>query len=559
MNTNKTIITTLAIAALAVNVAGATSNNTIVGTDNTISANSTSSMVSGFQNHIDANNAFAFGTDNTVTGENGFAGGNNATAAGRNSFAFGSHAESLIEYTIAMGNQARTSAYNTIAIGNGAYANGESTVVIGRTNTVNAENATVIGSNNGTIESGHGVVIGYNNQVLDNSKEQLAFGSNNKTKGQGAVVIGTHGQAGAIDALAIGNNTLADTPNAVALGTNSTTDTTISTDHIYINGKKFDFAGGVADSTVSVGTTNKAGMSGVMNYKRTITNVAAGRIDSTSTDAVNGSQLNAVINSLNFTTVGDGNNTTVSQTTNLNGGMEFAVNVNKDLHDMNSVNFGTNVDTVRSVVNKEKAHFFNGDTNAAVTHDGLKLENTNTLDTASYTMNGMTADSNGKHVEFTTKNITAGGQQLHDVADGVADTDAVDMRQLRAQNQVGMAQINQTNARLNKLGASSAALAGLHPLDFNRNDKVSYAISYGHYRNSNAVALGVFARPNERIMLGFGATLGAENQYNVSVAFKTGKGSDYVQEAKDAQSRISKLEALVNQLVEEVELSKQSK
>lgn len=549
---------TATIASLAVNVMAA-NNNTLVGTDNNITATSHSSLVSGFQNHIDANNAFAFGTDNTVTGENGFAGGNNATAAGRNSFAFGSHAESLIEYTIAMGNQARTSAYNTIALGNGAYANGESTVVIGRTNTVNAENATVIGSNNGTVGSGHGVVIGYNNKVLDNSKEQLAFGSNNKTKGQGAVVIGTHGQAGAIDALAIGNNTLADTPNAVALGTNSTTDTAVSTDHIYINGKKFDFAGGVADSTVSVGTTNKAGMSGVMNYKRTITNVAAGRIGSTSTDAVNGSQLNAVINSLNFTTVGDGNNTTVSQTTNLNGGMEFAVNVNKDLHDMNSVNFGTNVDTVHSVVNKEKAHFFNGDTNAAVTHDGLKLENTNTLDTASYTMNGMTADSNGKHVEFTTQNITAGGQQLHDVADGVADTDAVNMRQLRAQNQVGMAQINKTNARLNKLGASSAALSGLHPLDFNRNNKASYAVSYGHYRNANAVALGAFYRPNERVMIGAGMTLGSENQYTLNIAFKTGKGSEYLQEAKDKDSRISKLETLVQQLIKEVELSKQSK
>lgn len=550
---NKTVTAVLTISALAVNVAGAASNNTLGGTNNTISATSTSSAVWGFQNSISANNALAFGTNNTVTGENGFAGGNDAKASGRNSFAFGSHAESLVEYTIAMGNQARTSAYNAIAIGNGAYANGESTVVIGRTNTVNAENATVIGSNNGTVASGHGVVIGYNNQVLDNSKEQLAFGSNNKTKGQGAVVIGTHGQAGAIDALAIGNNTLADTPNAVALGTNSTTDTTVSTDHIYINGKKFNFAGGVADSTVSVGTTNKAGMSGVMNYKRTIINVAAGRIDSTSTDAVNGSQLNAVINSLNFTTVGDGNNTTVSQTTNLNGGMEFAVNVNKDLHDMNSVNFGTNVDTVRSVVNKEKAHFFNGDTNAAVTHEGLKLENTNTLDTASYTMDGMVSDSNGKHIEFTTQNITVGNQQIHDVADGVADTDAVNMRQLRTQNQVGMAQINQTNARLNKLGASSAALAGLHPLEFNRNDKVSYAVSYGHYRNSNAVALGAFIRPNERVMIGVGATLGAENQYNVSVSFKTGKGADYVAEAKDAQSRISKLEALVAKLMAEVE------
>ena len=174
-------------------------------------------------------------------------------------------------------------------------------------------------------------------------------------------------------------------------------------------------------------------------------------------------------------------------------------------------------------------------------------------------MGGMVADNNGKHIELTTKKITVGNQQIHDVADGVANTDAVNMRQLRAQNQVDMAQINQTNARLNKLGASSAALAGLHPLDFNRNDKVSYAISYGHYRNSNAIALGVFARPNERIMLGFGATLGAENQYNLSLSFKTGKGSDYIQEAKDKDSRISKLETLVQQLIKEVELSKQSK
>ena len=549
---NKTVTAVLAISALAVNVAGATSNNTVGGTNNTISTNSTSSAVWGFQNNIDANNALAFGTNNAVTGENGFAGGNNATAAGRNSFAFGSHAESLVEYTIAIGNQARTAAYDSVAIGNGAFVSGESSVAFGRSNNVTGENSVAVGANNGTVSGGQSAIVGYNNRI-GSQKEQLVFGSNSESNGQGSLVFGTHAKSLATDAVAFGNNTLADTPNAVALGTNSTTDTTVSTDHIYINGKKFNFAGGVADSTVSVGTTNKAGMSGVMNYKRTITNVAAGRIGSTSTDAVNGSQLNAVINSLNFTTVGDGNNTTVSQTTNLNGGMEFAVNVNKDLHDMNSVNFGTNVDTVRSVVNKEKAHFFNGDTNAAVTHDGLKLENTNTLDTASYTMNGMTADSNGKHVEFTTQNITAGGQQLHDVADGVADTDAVNMRQLRAQNQVGMAQINQTNARLNKLGASSAALAGLHPLEFNRNDKVSYSISYGHYRNSNAVALGVFARPNERIMLGFGATLGAENQYNVSVSFKTGRGADYVAEARDAQSRISKLEALVAKLMAEVE------
>lgn len=550
---NKTVTAVLAISALAVNVAGATSNNTVGGTNNTISTNSTSSAVWGFQNNINANNALAFGTNNTVTGENGFAGGNNATAAGRNSFAFGSHAESLVEYTVAMGNQARTSAYNTIAIGNGAYANGESTVVLGRTNTVNAENATVIGSNNGTVASGHGVVVGYNNKVQGSDKEMLAFGSNNTVQNQGATVLGSHGQALAVDSLALGNNTVADVQNSVALGTNATTEEAVSTDHIYINGEKYDFAGGVANSTVSIGATNKAGNGGVQNYKRTLTNVAAGRVDGTSTDAINGSQLNAVINALKFTTVVDGDNTTVHKTQNIDGGKEFSVSVNKDLTNMNSIQFGTVNDPQHNYIGKNGNHVFNEEINSDYGANGFKVENTDNLDNAQFNMDGMTADSNGKYIEFTTQNITAGNQQIHDVADGVADTDAVNMRQLRAQNQVGMAQINQTNARLNKLGASSAALAGLHPLDFNRNDKVSYAISYGHYRNSNAVALGAFIRPNERLMIGVGATLGAENQYNVSVSFKTRKGSDYVQEAKDAQSRISKLEALVAKLLTGVE------
>lgn len=552
MNTNKKVMmATLTISALAVNVLAA-NNNFVGGTDNIVETGVKSAGVVGYQNTIKGNNAVAFGENNIAAGTNSFAGGNDSKALGRDSFAYGAHAEATVEYTVAIGSQARTAAYNTIAIGNGAYANGESTVVLGRTNTVNAENATVVGSNNGAVASGHGVVVGYNNKVQGSDKEMLAFGSNNTVQNQGATVLGSHGQAVAVDSLALGNNTVADVQNSVALGTNSTTEEAISTDHIHINGERYDFAGGVANSTVSIGANNKAGNGGVQNYKRTLTNVAAGRVDGTSTDAINGSQLNAVINALKFTTVAEGTNTTVTQSTNIDGGKEFAVHVNKDLANMNSVNFGTNVDPVRSVVNKEKAHFFNGDTNAAVTHDGLKLENTNTLDTASYTMNGMTADSNGKYVEFTTQNITAGGQQLHDVADGVADTDAVNMRQLKAQSQAGLNEINATNQRLNKLGASSAALSGLHPLDFNRNDKASYAVSYGHYRNANAVALGAFYRPNERTMFGIGMSLGAEKQFTANVAFKVGKGSDYVAEAKGENARISQLEKLVEALTKEV-------
>lgn len=558
MNTNKkAMVTALAISSLAVNVLAA-DNNFVGGTDNIVETGVKSAGVVGYQNTIKGNNAVAFGENNIAAGTNSFAGGNDSKALGRDSFAYGAHAEATVEYTVAIGSQARTAAYNTIAIGNGAYANGESTVVLGRTNTVNAENATVVGSNNGEIKSGQGAVVGYSNQVLDNSKEQLTFGSNNKTKNQGATVVGSHSQAVAVDSLALGNNAVADVQNSVALGTNATTGEVITTDHIFINGERYDFAG-VADSTVSVGATNKAGNSGVADYKRTITNVAAGRVDGNSTDAINGSQLNAVINALKFTTVAEGTNTTVTQSTNIDGGKEFAVHVNKDMVNMNSVQFGTVNDPQHNYIGKNGSHVFNEEINSDYGANGFKVENTDNLDNAQFNMNGMTADSNGKHIEFTTQNITAGNQQIHDVADGVADTDAVNMRQLKAQSQAGLNEINTTNQRLNKLGASSAALAGLHPLDFNKDDKASYAISYGHYRSSNAVALGAFYRPNERTMFGIGMSLGAEKQFTANVAFKVGKGSDYVQEAKDAQSRISKLEALVNQLVEEVELSKQSK
>lgn len=555
---NKTVLMTATIASLAVNVFAA-DNNFIGGTNNTVTNNAKSVGVVGYQNTVGGNNAVAFGENNIAAGTNSFAGGNDSKALGRDSFAYGAHAEATVEYTVAIGSQARTAAYNTIAIGNGAYANGESTVVLGRTNTVNAENATVVGSNNGEVKSGQGAVVGYSNQVLDNSKEQLTFGSNNKTKNQGATVVGSHSQAVAVDSLALGNNTVADVQNSVALGTNATTEEVISTDHIFINGEKYDLAGGVANSTVSIGANNKAGNGGVQNYKRTLTNVAAGRVDGTSTDAINGSQLNAVINALKFTTVAEGTNTTVTQSTNIDGGKEFAVHVNKDLVNMNSVQFGTVNDPQHNYIGKNGSHVFNGEINSDYGANGFKVENTDNLDNAQFNMDGMTADSNGRHIEFATQNITAGNQQIHDVADGVADADAVNMRQLKAQSQAGLNEINTTNQRLNKLGASSAALAGLHPLDFNKDDKASYAISYGHYRSSNAVALGAFYRPNERTMFGIGMSLGAEKQFTANVAFKVGKGSDYVQEAKDAQSRISKLEALVNQLVEEVEISKQSK
>ena len=507
---NKTLTTALAISALAVNVAGATSNNTVGGTDNTISATSTSSAVWGFQNNIDANNALAFGTNNTVTGENGFAGGNNATAAGRNSFAFGSHAESLVEYTVAIGNQARVSSYDSVAIGNGAFVSGESSVALGRTNNVTGENSVAIGANNGTVAGGQSAVVGYNNKI-GADKEQLVFGSNSESSGQGALVFGTHAKAVAMDAVAFGNNTIADKPNAVAIGTNSVTDDAVGVDGITINGTRHVFAGEQPASVVSFGSKARAGAGGVTQYNRQLTNVSAGQISAASLDAVNGSQLYAAIDEIE---------------TN-------AKQIAKNKQNIKDLAVG--VQMLGDVVSD---------------HEQAIAGHTTAIANNTARVNGNTSAINslGQKVTANTADIRA----LEHVADNhEGRITTLENRSLGLANDINN-KVNNLGQRVNRLGASSAALAGLHPLDFNRNDKVSYAVSYGHYRNSNAVALGVFARPNERIMLGFGATLGAENQYTVNLAFKTGKGSDYIAEAKDAQSRISKLEALVNKLMSEI-------
>ena len=505
---NKTVLMTATIASLAVNVFAA-NNNTLVGTDNNITATSHSSLVSGYQNTINANNALAFGTNNTVTGENGFAGGNNATAAGRNSFAFGSHAESLVEYTVAIGNQARVSSYDSVAIGNGAFVSGESSVALGRTNNVTGENSVAIGANNGTVAGGQSAVVGYNNKI-GSQKEQLVFGSNSESSGQGALVFGTHSKAVAMDAVAFGNNTIADKSNAVAIGTNSVTDDAVGVDGITINGTRHVFAGEQPASVVSFGAKARAGAGGVTQYNRQLTNVSAGQISADSLDAVNGSQLFAAIDEIE---------------TN-------AKQINKNKQNIKDVAIGLNM--LGDVVND---------------HEQAIAGNTTAIANNTNRINGNTSAINSLGQKVTAN--TADIRSLEHVADNhEGRITTLENRSLGLANDI-KSKVNNLGQRVNKLGASSAALAGLHPLEYNKNDKGSFAISYGRYRNANAIALGAFYSPNEKVRLGFGITLGGETQFNINAAFRTGRGSEYEPQAKNGEleqlrQEVETLKALVN-------------
>lgn len=816
---NKTLVILAAMAAISGTTFAAGVNNTVdpnatlygaeaYGKSNVIEAGGTSAFAVGYNNTVSKDNAFVYGNANKAKGTNSIAGGEYSTAAGRNSVAIGSSAQALKDDTFAIGSQARANGTDALAFGNGAYAennstiaigktvkaeadsavaigvrtnaSGNSTVAIGRDNSVSAANTTVIGSNNGSIAADQSVVVGYNNTIVGTDPEQLVFGSNSKTEGQGAIAVGTHAEATAMDALAIGNNTLADNANSVAIGTNSVTDSVVNTTSASIGGKTYTFAGTNALSTLSVGSDARSSANGAANYKRTITNVAAGRISDTSTDAINGSQLNAAVKAIDknhqdikdtaigLQMLGDvvadhevaiaankqaaadamaeakkhgsvvaGDNVVVTTSTNSNGGIEYKVATKKDV-DLTSANFGSVSDPVHNTITKDGMGVFNGDVDTQYKASGMVIENRDNLDTATHDINGVTADSNGRHVAFTTDGIDAGSQVINNVKAGVKDTDAVNYKQLKdsistesviadsrvdniasvgvlngkstgdanaqygvyvsrttvdaiakgsnrfagddvikverwvapsnvadlttfkydgnkaatktpltykangvtkttmladgldftngsnttasvdangvvkydlnkditvdsvkagkvvadkaniagiaidnnginaggktitnvarginANDAVTVGQLNDvrtamsngdaatlnranayTDSRVSETTAQNAALAALHPLDFNKNDKFQIATGVGNYKNKTAVALGAFYQPNENTMFSVGATLGAHrNVVNAGATFRFGKHSEMNTDRHDAlEAKVKSLE-----------------
>ena len=685
-------------------------NNVAIGM--VVTTNSNNSVGIGTAVTTNSNNSVGIG-NNVVNNLSNSIGIGNGVATDFNTIGIGNGVETKVQDTIAVGNGVISNGESSVAIGNGIHADGVKTVnigtnvnakgvssiVVGRDTTVNGDDTTVVGANNGTVDADQSAIFGYNNIVKDNSKEQLIFGSNSTTEGQGATVVGSHAAATAIDALALGNNTIADVQNGVAIGTNSVTESAVGTSNIKDNTTDIRFsnstyAGSNPDSVVSFGTNGRAGAGGVTSYTRQLQNVAAGRISSTSTDAINGSQLyDVALEAQKYNTLVDGTNTTVESKDNAFGRKEYKVNVNKDLVDMNSASFGKVTDDVHSYIGKDKVHFFDGttSTNTKVDANGMKLENTDNLDAAEYTMDGMTANSNGKSISFTTNGISAGGQIINNVKAGVADTDAVNYKQLKdsistesviTDNQVdniaavrvvngkstgdanaqygvyvskntvtdiakaankfegdsvikvetttgadhtadtttfkfdgneaakvlpvsykanggatnkvmadkglnfvngnhinasvgadGLVRFdldqnipNQINSNANAINglsdkvaknhkisehgiAGTAALAALHPLDFDPDHKLDVMAGYGHFHGSNSVALGAAYRPNEDLMFTVGSTVGnGDTVVNAGVSYKVGAKSGVsrskVAVAKDVADMKREMEAM---------------
>ena len=461
---------------------------------------------------------------------------------------------------------------NTVTGTNGAKSADNLVMGVGNTAS-NVQHLTAIGSKNTVSDANNTVIVGDNRKVT---------GANN------SVIIGSSDAETTTtvnDAVAIGHNTEVSAEGGVALGSKSKATVAAGAAGYDISTK----AASTDTSSTWKATASAVSVGDVANdVTRQITSVAAGTND---TDAVNVAQLKKVETKIStveadakkHTTVVAGDNTTVTPGTNANGGAEYKVAVNKDLVEMSSANFGKATDDVRARIDKDSARFFNGSENIGVTPKGIQIENTDTLEQAKFDKYGMYASEGSTTVYFKTDGISAGDQIINNVKAGVADTDAVNVSQLkRVQDQIaastqvttvtagdhikvtptvngnthdykvsladdiaGQITNNTTNInkntndiknikgdlskidkRVDKSVAGAAALAALHPLDFDPDAKWDFAAGYGHYRSGDAAAIGAFYRPNEDVQLSVGSTVGSdETVFNAGLSVKVGAHS----------------------------------
>lgn len=422
----------------------AAGNNSIsIGSNASSDSNSSSSIALGQNSTIaNASNALAIGNNAKVNGTTGslstnaMALGNGATVAAgaTNAIAQGTNAQANAISTVALGNATTASASKAIAIGDNAKASSAESVAIGSAavaqngkavsigagNTASGDGAVAIGDPNNATGAG-AVALGKDNTA--NGDGAVALGNTSNAQGQGSVAIGYQSKtdaAGGVSlgdnahtlaskGLALGSGAVANNANDVALGANSTTSTVVQTSSVTIAGTTYTFAGTNPSSTVSIGTSGN---------ERTLTNVAAGRISATSTDAINGSQLystNQAIETLN---------------TKTSLGLNFAANsgttVNKKLGETLTIKgTGAKADTEYDSSNIKTTIDSSGNIIIGFAKDASLTSLT--TGNAVLNTNGLVI-TNGPSVLAT--GINAGNLKITNVAAGTAATDAVNLSQL---------------------------------------------------------------------------------------------------------------------------------
>lgn len=444
----------------------------------------------------------------------------------------------------------------------------------------NATNTSIIGSNNKAKNLKSTIVMGDENTLEDR---------------QGVISLGNKNTIEVDNAVAIGHDARVSVTGGLALGIHSVSDREIGTLG-YLADKGESITWKANGGAVSVGSSSMT---------RQIINVAAGTND---TDAVNVAQLKKALESID---VGAGTGikvdkitkdgkTTYKISTNIVGSTTDTDTTTVTPNQTDTGNTDTSQGTTNgtstktgntvTVSTETKATSFGADGNQKadvkpggtlnINGDGSNiLTSISTSDNSSsikvklnkdITVDSVTAgdtsiSTKGLTIKdgpsITKTGIDGGKQKVTGVAAGdisEKSTDAVNGSQLLATNQQvaqNAQSINKLGNRINKVGAGAAALAALHPLDFDPDDKWDFAAGYGNYNGENAAAIGAYYRPNEDTMFSVGGSFGnGENMVNAGVSLKLGQGNHVstskVAMAKEIKDLRKELECLKSALLD---------
>ena len=507
------------------------SGNIAVGQQNEVRSTSGSTSAFGNQNYVNGQDANAFGDGNAAFGRYAQVFGDTNEANGNQTVAYG--------YNNIVGEfQAAATPTDSHRVDPTTAANRSAAVGVQNKIAGGAENATAFGVGNTVSIADHSFRDRTSDNEPDSATRQagsygansVAVGNANTVSGDAAIAIGSKSQATLSNATAIGNTATANRVGTIAIGTRAQAGDFVANPNVATDAQlagKLSARQDGADRAVAVGYESRA-----VGYKSNAIGSGAWALDNHSTAI--GSSAQATANHAQAFGAG-------AQATGVRSNV-----------------FGS--DAIAS----ERNTLALGDS-AHATHENSVAIGAGSVTSAAQGFGSYRLPSNSAQVvTFAGANPTgsvsvgAAGQerQIHNVAAGrlsATSTDAVNGSQLYSvanelQRQIdntvpGQINNNITNLtnrvgdveqRVNKVGAGSAALAALHPLDFNPDDKWTVAAGYGHYHNANSAALGAFYRPNEDTMFSIGSTVGNGNpQLNAGVSIRLGK------RAPESRSRVA--------------------
>lgn len=514
---------------------------------------------------------------------------------------------------VAVGNMNTTDIWG-IAVGSNNNAR-LGTIIVGRDNTGN-DNQVIIGTNNtataprhrqssGTgnfvagdhnvVEGDSSIVIGrYNRAISEDALQPITVIGNTSTAKSNGIVIGSNSEADAGN-IAIGND-------VHAIGRPSRVDPNNIFKFLHSDAKR------ESDSLVSFGGRQLTGVQPGAMTETSMDAVNGAQLYSVAKEAMRHSTVAAedytydiiVTEGKNadgstkyklkmadnyvtskIPTVNSSFNITVNKYREFNALKDhYYVSLNSDLENLNSAQFfeheypysepveNSNVSEINSnevrfdnsraklgsSLTAQSVQFNAEHSRSSLDSTFLTFKNSINGNTSTFGPNGFFSETkDGKRIEFSSEYITAGNQQIHNVAKGVEDTDAVNVAQLkdveRKITNIDSNVINQaqayTDGQVAKVGAGAAALAGLHPLDYNPNDKWSFGVGFGNYKNAQATALGAFYQPNENTMFNIATTLGdSRNLVSLGANVKVGYQDPTLKTSRfEMAKQIKKLQA----------------